>query len=125
MLCLTDVLITRTAGVPARPPGPPSLRTAVRDPYPPYRTHYPLVYDEPFGAWLVSRYDAFRTDPAPLAHDTGRHTGPDALLARLTAEHGLRALLTALPALHRAPGAHPVPEDLVRRSPRPVPVRIG
>ncbi|MFI6460372.1 cytochrome P450 [Streptomyces sp. NPDC050538] len=63
MLCLTDVLVTRTAGTPARPPGPPSLRTAVRDPYPLYRTlrtHHPLVYDEPFGAWLVSRYDDVR-----------------------------------------------------------------
>jgi cytochrome P450 len=64
VLCLTDVLVTRTAGTPARPPGPPSLRTAVRDPYPLYRTlrtHYPLVYDEPFGAWLLSRYDDVRT----------------------------------------------------------------
>ena len=63
MLCLTDVLVTRTAGTPARPPAPPSLRTAVRDPYPLYRTlrtHHPLVYDEPFGAWLVSRYDDVR-----------------------------------------------------------------
>ncbi|MEW1641002.1 cytochrome P450 [Streptomyces sp. NPDC091219] len=63
MLCLTDVLVARTAGTPARPPAPPSLRTAVRDPYPLYRTlrtHHPLVYDEPFGAWLVSRYDDVR-----------------------------------------------------------------
>ena len=71
------------------------------------------------------RYDAFRTAPGPLAHGTGRHTRPDALLARLTAEHGLRALLTALPGLHRAPGARPAPADLVRRSPATLPVRIG
>ncbi|MET7570338.1 cytochrome P450 [Streptomyces sp. NPDC005492] len=63
MLCLTDVPVTRVAGTPARPPRPPSLRMAVRDPYPLYRTlrtHYPLVYDEPFGAWLVSRYGDVR-----------------------------------------------------------------
>ncbi|MEV6479866.1 cytochrome P450 [Streptomyces sp. NPDC051576] len=65
------------------------------------------------------RYDAFRPDPGPLVHDTG----PDALLARLTAEHGLRALLTALPGLRRAPGARDLPDDLVRRSPRTLKVR--
>ncbi|UXX95981.1 cytochrome P450 [Streptomyces sp. AD2-2] len=93
MLCLTDVLVARTAGTPARPPAPPSLRTAVRDPYPLYRTlrtHHPLVYDEPFGAWLVSRYDdvsAALADPGsspcrargrrkPISTSNGRCAGP-------------------------------------------------
>jgi pulcherriminic acid synthase len=61
------------------------------------------------------RYDAFRPDPAPLA--------PEVLVARLTAEHGLRALLTALPGLRRAQGARLVPDDLVHRSPRTLKVR--
>lgn len=45
----------------ANRPAPPSLLAAgtERDPYPLYRVlreRHPLVYDEPFGAWLVPRY---------------------------------------------------------------------
>ena len=119
MLCLTDVLVTRTAGTPARPPGPPSLRTAVRDPYPLYRTlrtHYPLVYDEPFGAWLVSRYGDVRAalaDPRLVAlpgdgpPEAGRRLdralrGP--ALASLTAavERGAHVLARRLAAREEA-----------------------
>ena len=119
MLCLTDVLVTRTAGTPARPPGPPSLRTAVRDPYPLYRilrAHYPLVYDEPFGAWLVSRYGDVRAalaDPRLVAlpgdgpPEAGRRLdralrGP--ALAALTAavERGAHVLASRLAAREEA-----------------------
>ncbi|MFJ9632335.1 cytochrome P450 [Streptomyces sp. NPDC101175] len=83
MLCLTEVTVPRTAGAPARPPGPPSLRTAVRDPYPLYRTlrtHHPLVYDEPFGAWLLSRHGDVRAalaDPR-LVPVAGHPAAPEA-----------------------------------------------
>ncbi|MFE6487513.1 cytochrome P450 [Streptomyces sp. NPDC057757] len=69
------------------------------------------------------RYDVFRTDPGQLAHGSGRHFCAGVLLARLTAEHGLRALLTVLPDLRWVPGFRPVPEGLVSRSPRTLPVR--
>ncbi|MFJ2830077.1 cytochrome P450 [Streptomyces sp. NPDC087263] len=70
------------------------------------------------------RYDAFRPDPGQLAHGSGRHFCPGALLARLTAEHGLRALLTVLPGIRWVPGFRPTPEGLISRSPRSLPVRL-
>ncbi|MET7700518.1 cytochrome P450 [Streptomyces sp. NPDC005485] len=69
------------------------------------------------------RYDAFRTDPGPLAYGSGPHSCPGTLLARLTAEHGLKALLAAVPDLRWAPGARPAAEGLISRSPRTLPVR--
>ncbi|MFE1288259.1 cytochrome P450 [Streptomyces sp. NPDC058751] len=71
------------------------------------------------------RYDVFRADPGDLAHGPGPHHCPGAPLARLTAEAGLRALLTALPGLRRAPGPRPRAEGLVSRSPRTLPVCPG
>ncbi|MET8131238.1 cytochrome P450 [Streptomyces sp. NPDC005251] len=68
------------------------------------------------------RYDAFRADPGELAYGSGRHLCPGAPLARPTAEGGLRALLTVLPDLRRAPGPRPRAEGLVSRSPRTLPV---
>ncbi|WP_406174649.1 cytochrome P450 [Streptomyces sp. NBC_00996] len=69
------------------------------------------------------RYDAFRADPGDLAYGCGRHFCPGALLARLTAEHGLHALLTALPDLRWVPGFRPAPQGLISRSPRTLLVR--
>nr|WP_225860899.1 cytochrome P450 [Streptomyces triticiradicis] len=68
------------------------------------------------------RYDVFRADPGGLAYGSGPHRCPGAALARLTAESGLRALLTVLPDLRRAPGPRPRAEGLVSRSPRTLPV---
>ncbi|MEV0478713.1 hypothetical protein AB0I50_54955, partial [Streptomyces prunicolor] len=119
VLCLTDVLVTRTAGTPARPPGPPSLRTAVRDPYRLYRTlrtHYPLVYDEPFGAWLISRYDDVRAalaDPRLVAlpgdgpAEAGRLLdralrGPALVALTAAAERGAHVLAHRLAAREEA-----------------------
>ncbi|MFI0962657.1 cytochrome P450 [Streptomyces sp. NPDC021080] len=68
------------------------------------------------------RYDIFRADPGDLAYGWGPHHCPGARLARLTAEAGLRALLTVLPDLRGAPGPRPRPEGLVSRSPRTLPV---
>ncbi|MFD5817314.1 cytochrome P450 [Streptomyces sp. NPDC127038] len=68
------------------------------------------------------RYDLFRADPGDLALGSGAHHCPGAVPARLTAEAGLRALLTVLPGLRRAPGPRPRPEGLVSRSPRTLPV---
>ncbi|SEE67852.1 pulcherriminic acid synthase [Streptomyces sp. 3213] len=105
MLCLTDVTVPRTAGAPARPPGPPSLRTAVQDPYRLYRTlrtHYPLVYDKPFGAWLLSRYDDVRAalaDPRLVAvPGDGHPAAPEAgrLLERALRGPALAALTAAV-----------------------------
>jgi cytochrome P450 len=106
VLCLTGVIVPRTAGAPARPPGPPSLRTAVRDPYPLYRTlrtHYPFVYDEPFGAWLLSRYDDVRAalaDPRLVAvpGGGGLRAAPQAgrLLDRALRGPALAALTAAV-----------------------------
>ncbi|MEU8792264.1 cytochrome P450 [Streptomyces sp. NPDC048643] len=70
------------------------------------------------------RYDAFRADPGALAYGSGRHFCPGTSLARLTAVHGLRALLDVLPHLRRAPGDRPPAEGLVSRSPRTLPVRL-
>lgn len=102
MLCLTDVLVTRTAGTPPRPPGPPSLRTAVQDPYPLYRTlrtHHPLVHDEPFGAWLVSRYDDVRAalaDPRLVALPGDGPPAGGRLLDRALRGPALAALTAAV-----------------------------
>ncbi|MET9404457.1 cytochrome P450 [Streptomyces sp. NPDC002935] len=68
------------------------------------------------------RFDAFRADPGELAYGSGQHFCLGAPLARLTAEHGLRALLTVLPDLRRAPGPRPPAEGLISRSPRTLPV---
>ncbi|MFF4558106.1 cytochrome P450 [Streptomyces sp. NPDC001422] len=70
------------------------------------------------------RYDAFRADPGTLAYGSGRHFCPGTSLARLTAVHGLRALLDVLPHLRRVPGDRPPAEGLVSRSPRTLPVRL-
>lgn len=70
------------------------------------------------------RYDVFRPDPGQLAYGSGRHFCPGALFARLTAEHGLRALFAALPELRRSPGFHPVADGLISRSPRSLLVRL-
>ncbi|MFE0101937.1 cytochrome P450 [Streptomyces sp. NPDC059009] len=66
---------------------PPPVRRAVpsllapaveRDPHPLYRTlreEHPLLHDEPFGAWLVSRYEDVRAalaEPRLLAPPPGR-----------------------------------------------------
>lgn len=68
-----------------------------RDPYPLYRTlrgRFPLLYDEPFDAWLISRYADVRAaladprlaapEPGPaLAHlDTGAPDAHRALVSR-------------------------------------------
>ncbi|MGW1406582.1 cytochrome P450 [Streptomyces sp. NPDC002403] len=79
----------RRTGRPARGPRPstgPSLLSpgAAHDPYRLYRVlreEYPLSYDAPLGAWLVSRYADVATaltDPrfAGLPHDTGPRGGP-------------------------------------------------
>ncbi|MFF2125071.1 cytochrome P450 [Streptomyces olivochromogenes] len=71
------------------------------------------------------RYDVFRPGPGQLAYGSGRHFCPGALLARLTAEHGLHALFAALPELRRSPGFHPVADGLLSRSPRSLLVRLG
>ncbi|MCQ4213599.1 cytochrome P450 [Streptomyces longispororuber] len=68
----------RAAASPAA--APPSLvdPAVVRDPYPLYRTlrdTRPLLYDEPFGAWLLSRYVDVRSalaDPRLVAPPPGR-----------------------------------------------------
>ncbi|MFF4832938.1 cytochrome P450 [Streptomyces sp. NPDC001315] len=70
------------------------------------------------------RYDAFRPDPAPLAYGSQPHGCSGALLAGLTAERGLRALLTTLPGLRRAPGARAAPEGRFHRSPPALPVTL-
>lgn len=69
------------------------------------------------------RYDIFRTDPAHLAFGTGGHFCLRATLAGLTAEHGLRALLDAMPGLRWAPGFRPAPQGLMARAPRVLLVR--
>ncbi|MER5379453.1 cytochrome P450 [Streptomyces sp. NPDC002688] len=70
------------------------------------------------------RYDAFRADPGELAFGAGPHSCLGAPLARLTAEHALRAVLTVLPDVRRAPGPRPPAEGLISRSPRTLPVRL-
>ncbi|MFD5078664.1 hypothetical protein [Streptomyces sp. NPDC058371] len=83
-------------------------------------------------------YDSFRADAEHLAYgalsaDAGvsaytplgiRPGNPGAELARRTAEHGLCALLAALPQLRWVPGFRPRPEGLVSRSPRSLLVRL-
>ncbi|MEV7402459.1 cytochrome P450 [Streptomyces sp. NPDC091267] len=70
----------------ARPGGGPSLLApgAARDPYRLYRVlreEYPLSYDAPLGAWLISRYDDVATaltDPrfTGFPHDGAPRGGP-------------------------------------------------
>lgn len=71
------------------------------------------------------RFDLFRADPGQLAFGAGRHRCPGALLARLTAGAGLRALLTELPAMSWAPGFRPARTGLLTRSPAALRVRLG
>lgn len=80
------------------------------------------------------RYDAFRADPGEQAYGIGEAAQerpgddvgcPGARLACRTAEHGLRALLDALPHLRWAPGFRPVPKGLLGRSPRSLLVRFS
>ncbi|MEB3962302.1 cytochrome P450 [Streptomyces kunmingensis] len=80
------------------------------------------------------RYDLFRAAPGragscgpapgPQVLDTGQWHGLGVDLARVTAVHGLRALLDALPGLAWAPGFRPVPEGLLTRSPAALHVRL-
>jgi pulcherriminic acid synthase len=87
--------------------------------------------EEPaYGAFRAGAEDpAYGTLPAgpgasaytPLRARPG---DPGAELARRTAEHGLCALLAALPQLRWAPGFRPRPEGLVSRSPRALLVRL-
>ena len=91
-------------------PAPPSLLDpgTGRDPYPLYRTlrgRFPLLYDEPFGAWLISRYADVR---AALADPRFAPAGPGPALAgpdgRPGADH--RALALVRPAFRdRVPAA--------------------
>ncbi|MEE1772951.1 cytochrome P450 [Streptomyces sp. JV185] len=112
-------------GRPARGPRPstgPSLLSpgAAHDPYRLYRVlreEYPLSYDAPLGAWLVSRYADVATaltDPrfAGLPHDTASRGGP----APLGLCHG--SPLCA-PRRHRT--AAPGPVHPHRPDPGPVP----
>ncbi|MZD09602.1 cytochrome P450, partial [Streptomyces sp. SID5785] len=64
------------------------------------------------------RYDLFRTAAE------GPPGALEAALARLTAETGVRALLTALPRLRWAPGVRPRPHGLFERAPARLPVRL-
>lgn len=115
----------RRTGRPARGPRPstgPSLLApgAVHDPYRLYRVlreEYPLSYDAPLGAWLVSRYADVATaltDPrfAGLPHDTAPRGGP----APLGLCHG--SPLCA-PRKHRTPAPGPVHHHMP--DPGPVP----
>ncbi|MCT9005962.1 cytochrome P450 [Streptomyces rhizosphaerihabitans] len=79
---------------------PPSLLDpgVERDPHPLYRTlrgDFPLVYDEPFGAWLISRYADVRAalaDPRLAAPSPG----PAAPARREDGTHGAyRALVSS------------------------------
>ncbi|MFJ1597565.1 cytochrome P450 [Streptomyces sp. NPDC088261] len=69
------------------------------------------------------RFDLARTDPGQLTFGTG--SCPAVLLAGLEAEHGLRALLAAMPALRWADGFRPVPAGLIVRAPRTLLVSPG
>ncbi len=70
---------TPPRGSSARAGGPASLLDpgTERDPHPLYRTlrgNFPLVHDEPFGAWLISRYADVRAalaDPRLVAPSPG------------------------------------------------------
>ncbi|WP_030592488.1 cytochrome P450 [Streptomyces anulatus] len=72
-----------------------------------------------FGA--PDRFDPLRADADPLL--VGPAGCPAALLGRLEAEHGLRALLTAMPGIRWADGFRPVAGGLLTRGPRTLLVR--
>ncbi|MFG3404906.1 cytochrome P450 [Streptomyces sp. NPDC048142] len=67
-----------------------------------------------FGA--PDRFDPLRADADPLL--IGPAGCPAALLGRLEAEHGLRALLTAMPRIRWADGFRPAAGGLLTRGPR-------
>ncbi|MEU6939071.1 cytochrome P450, partial [Streptomyces rubiginosohelvolus] len=67
------------------------------------------------------RFDPLRADGDPLL--IGPAGCPAALLGRLEAEHGLRALLTAMPGIRWADGFRPVAGGLLTRGPRALLVR--
>lgn len=62
------------------------------------------------------RFDPLRADADPLL--TGPAGCPAALLGRLEAEHGLRALLTAMPGIRWADGFRPTSSGVLTRGPR-------
>lgn len=67
------------------------------------------------------RFDPLRADADPLL--TGPAGCPAALLGRLEAEHGLRALLTAMPGIRWAEGFRPTSTGVLTRGPRTLLVR--
>ncbi|WP_073881692.1 cytochrome P450 [Streptomyces sp. CB00316] len=67
------------------------------------------------------RFDPLRADADPLL--TGPAGCPAALLGRLEAGHGLRALLTAMPGIRWADGFRPVSSGVLTRGPRTLLVR--
>ncbi|MFF3094829.1 cytochrome P450 [Streptomyces cyaneofuscatus] len=67
------------------------------------------------------RFDPLRADADPLL--TGPAGCPAALLGRLEAEHGLRALLTAMPGIRWADGFRPASSGVLTRGPRTLLVR--
>lgn len=111
----------RRTGRPARGPrrstGPSLLAPgAAHDPYRLYRVlreAYPLSYDVPLGAWLVSRYADVATaltDPrfTGLPHDTAPRGGP----APLGLCHGSPR---CVPRKHHAAAPGPIPRHLAAR----------
>lgn len=72
-----------------------------------------------FGA--PDRFDPLRADADPLL--IGPAGCPAALLGRLEAEHGLRALLTAMPGIRWADGFRPAAGGLLTRGPRTLLIR--
>lgn len=62
------------------------------------------------------RFDPLRADADPLL--TGPAGCPAALLGRLEAEHGLAALLTAMPGIRWAEGFRPTSTGVLTRGPR-------
>ncbi|MFJ4971447.1 cytochrome P450 [Streptomyces sp. NPDC088755] len=67
------------------------------------------------------RFDPLRADADPLL--PGPAGCPAALLGRLEAEHGLRALLTAMPRIRWADGFRPTSSGVLTRGPRTLLVR--
>ncbi|MEU0160123.1 cytochrome P450 [Streptomyces sp. NPDC006261] len=67
------------------------------------------------------RFDPLRADADPLL--SGPAGCPAALLGRLEAEHGLRALLTAMPGIRWADGFRPASSGVLTRGPRTLLVR--
>ncbi|MFI7235855.1 cytochrome P450 [Streptomyces cyaneofuscatus] len=67
------------------------------------------------------RFDPLRADADPML--TGPAGCPAALLGRLEAEHGLRALLTAMPGIRWADGFRPASSGVLTRGPRTLLVR--